>query len=234
MKDEAQAQPDSPPSRRWLKLLFVVVGLAMWYGTQWLIGHRPSVGDEARIVDLPLQWTEPVNRYLNQHKAVADALLVSSSFIIDCLGIFLLGWSIFGPSIRPFLGLLILFALRQICQGLIALPAPAGMIWHVDPTLFGIKVPTLLVTYGVANDLFFSGHTAMAVYGAVELGRLGRRWLVAVAVVIAVFQMGVVLVLRAHWTMDVFAGAVTALVAAYLAAQLAPRCDRLLARRGSV
>jgi membrane-associated phospholipid phosphatase len=40
----------------------------------------------------------------------------------------------------------------------------------------------------------------------------------------------VVIVLRAHWTMDVFAGAVAALVAAYLAAQLAPRCDRMLAR----
>jgi membrane-associated phospholipid phosphatase len=234
MNEEEQAQPDSPPSRRWLKLLFVIIGLALWYGTQYLISKRMPTGDQAQIVDLPLQWTEPVNRYLNQHKTAADALLVVSSFLIDCLGIFLLGWSIFGPSIRPFLGLLILFALRQTCQGLIALPAPEGMIWHVGPTLFGVKVPTLLVTYGVANDLFFSGHTAMAVYGAVELGRLGRRWLVAVAVVIAAFQMGVVIVLRAHWTMDVFAGAVTALVAAYLAAQLAPRCDRLLARRGIV
>ena len=26
--------------------------------------------------------------------------------------------------------------------------------------------PSLLVTYGVSNDMFFSGHTAMAVLGA--------------------------------------------------------------------
>ncbi len=230
MKDEGQAQTESQASHRGLKLLFVLVGLALWFGTQWLIGHRPSGGDDAGIVDLPLRWTQPVNRYLNQHVAAADSLLVISSFVIDCLGIFLLGWSVLGPSIRPFLGLLILFALRQVCQGLIALPPPVGMIWR-QPTLFGVEVPSLLVTYGVANDLFFSGHTALAVYGAVELGRLGRRWLVTAAVVIAAFQMGVVIVLRAHWTMDVFAGAVTALVAAYLAAHLAPRCDRLLARR---
>lgn len=230
MKVEASAQSESRVPRRWLKLLLVIIGLAMWYGTQYLIGKRMPAGDEAAIVDLPLRWTEPVNQYLHQHMAATDALLVISSFVIDCLGIFLLGWSVFGPSIRPFLGLLILFGLRQICQGLIALPAPDGMIWR-QPMLFGIEVPSLLVTYDVANDLFFSGHTALAVYGAVELGRLGRRWLVAAAVAIAVFQMAVVLVLRAHWTMDVFAGAVTALVAAYLAAYLAPRCDRVLARQ---
>src|SRR3989442_6441970 len=32
--------------------------------------------------------------------------------------------------------------------------------------------PSLLVTYGTAGDLFFSGHTAIAVYGGVELVRL--------------------------------------------------------------
>jgi membrane-associated phospholipid phosphatase len=37
-----------------------------------------------------------------------------------------------------------------------------------------------------------------------------------------------VLALHAHYTMDVFAGAVAALVAAGLARRLAPGCDRLL------
>ena len=44
------------------------------------------------------------------------------------------------------MGLLILFAMRQICQGLIALPTPDGMIWH-QPELFGWEVPGLLVTW---------------------------------------------------------------------------------------
>ena len=33
--------------------------------------------------------------------------------------------------------------------------------------------PSLLVTYGTASDLFFSGHTAIAVYGALELAHWG-------------------------------------------------------------
>jgi membrane-associated phospholipid phosphatase len=68
------------------------------------------------------------------------------------------------------------------------------------------------------------------VYGAVELGRLGGRGRVALGWVVAVVEIAAVLVLRAHYTMDVFAGAVTALFVAGLAARLAPACDRALAR----
>jgi membrane-associated phospholipid phosphatase len=123
-------------------------------------------------------------------------------------------------------GLFILFALRQICQGLCALPPPETMIWHHP------GFPSLLVTYGVSNDLFFSGHTAIAVLGAVELGRLGKRWLGVLGAVVAILEAATVLILRAHYTMDVFAGAVAALCVAAVAAKLAPGCDRALERLG--
>src|SRR5262249_22314921 len=121
-------------------------------------------------------------------------------------------------------GLIILFGLRQICQALTALPPPRGMIWRHP------GFPTLLVTYGVANDLFFSGHTAMAVYGAIELARLGAPWLIGLAWIIAIFEVFVVLALRAHYTMDVFAGLITALYIAGLAGLLAPACDQALSQ----
>jgi membrane-associated phospholipid phosphatase len=123
---------------------------------------------------------------------------------------------------------MILFGLRQICQALCALPPPEGMIWRSP------GVPSLLVTYGVANDLFFSGHTALAVYGAIELGRWGGPvWAVAGAL-LAVFEAAVVLVLRAHYTMDVFTGVVTAFAAVAAADCLAPGCDAALIRLGTI
>ena len=221
--------PPAAANRWWLRLIFVVLGLTLWHFTQRLIGDRELPGEG--IIDMPLRWTAGINAYLHIHPSAADGLLIVSSLVIDVLAVFLLAWSVFGPSIRPFLGLLILFSLRQICQGLIALPAPDGLIWHaprLPEALGGYLVPSLLVTYPVANDFFFSGHTAMAVYGAVELARFGRRWLKTVAVFAAIFQIAVVIVLRAHWTMDVFAGAVTALYVAHLARCLAPYCDRWL------
>jgi hypothetical protein len=93
-------------------------------------------------------------------------------------------------------------------------------------------VPSLLVTYGTANDLFFSGHTALAVYGSIELGRWGGPAWAVVGVLVAAFEVTAVLVLRAHYTMDVFAGAVTAFAAAVIAAWAAPACDHWLVEVG--
>lgn len=203
------------------RLGLVVVGLAGWFWTQRLIGRRRWPA--GRIGDGLHDWTAPLNRYLGAHAAAANGLLVTTSAIIDALGLFLVVESIFGPSFRPFLGLLILYVLRQVCQGLCALPPPEGMIWRHP------GFPSLLVTYGTATDLFFSGHTAIAVYGCVELVRLGGPVLPALGVAIALVEAATVLVLRAHYTMDVFTAAVAALWAAGLADAAAPACDRALA-----
>jgi len=205
----------------WLRAMLVALGLAAWFWTQSLIGQRAfpekTVGDGLHAL------TAPAHQYLIDHPRVADGLLIISSAFIDLFAIFLLGRAIFGPTLRPFVGLLMLFALRQICQALCALPPPEAMIWR-NPGF-----SSLVVTYGVANDLFFSGHTAIAVLGAIELARLGRRWLGVLGAGIALFEVVTVLTLRAHYTMDVFTGAVTALMVAGIAAKISPWCDRVLA-----
>jgi hypothetical protein len=211
----------------WVRVLFVIVALAAWFATQRLIGQREA--QPGAIYDGLHVLLETPHRYLLDHRAAASGLLIVSSAVIDALGIFLLLRSILGPTVRPFLGLLILFAMRQACQLLCALEPPQGMIWY-DPGF-----PTLLVTYSVATDFFFSGHTGLAVLGAVELARTGtspqgrRRWL-ALGIAIAVFEATTVLVLRAHYTMDVFTGAVVARYASMLAPRISPSCDRLLGK----
>jgi hypothetical protein len=206
----------------WLpRVLLVILSLGGWFWTQALLAKRPfpegRLGD--RIHELTAQW----NRYLGENPRTASALLIATSALIDVLAIFLLTLSIFGPSIRPFIGLLILFALRQMCQGLCALPPPQGMIWRSP------GFPSLLVTYGTASDLFFSGHTAIAVYGCLELAhQFGIVGIVAGAA-IALIEMATVLVLRAHYTLDVFTGAIAALWVWSLAWLLAPSVDRWLA-----
>ncbi|MGI9472194.1 MAG: phosphatase PAP2-related protein [Rubripirellula sp.] len=203
------------------RLVFVVVGLGLWFWTQSLIGAREL--ESGAIGDGVHELLAGANQYLHQHPGAADLLLIVSSAVIDVLGVFLLLRSIFGATLRPFIGLLLVFAMRQACQWLCALEPPNGMIWR-DPGF-----PSLLVTYGVATDFFFSGHTALAVLGAVELGRIGGKGWVALGILIVAFEVTTVLVLRAHYTMDVFAGAVAARYATILAARFAPRCDRWLA-----
>jgi membrane-associated phospholipid phosphatase len=221
-----------PVPSRGLRALIVVLGIAAWFGTQQLIGAKTLQSlDEASPAGIFLTQNDrlltplaPLHAFLLSNPPWADGLLIISSMIINVLAVFLLLHSIFGPSVRPILGLILIFGLRQLLQLLCALPAPEGMIWR-NPGVHGG-----LVTYEVENDLFFSGHTAIAVLGAIELGRLGNRWLVALGIVIAVFEVLTVLVLRAHYTMDVYAGAITAVCMALIADRLAPPCDRALAR----
>ena len=95
--------------------------------------------------------------------------------------------------------------MRQISQALVALPPPPGIIWR-DP-----GVPSLFVTYSVGNDFFFSGHTALAVYGAMQLAALGIPAITVAGIVVAVLQVVAVIALRAHWTVDVVAGLAAAI-----------------------
>lgn len=208
--------------RRGLLLRFLVAGivLALWYWTQSLIGAR--VAPASGIGDGLHNLTAGLNSYFAQNLRAADALLIVSSGLIDCLGFFLLGRWLFGGSVRPFLGLFLLMTLRQLMQAICALPPPPNMIWHYP------GFPSLLVTYHVANDFFFSGHTAIAVFGAIELSRLRRNWLTVLAVLIVIFEVVAVLVLRAHYTMDVFTGIVTAVCVARFSERVSPGIDRLL------
>lgn len=203
-----------------LRLLVTAIALVIWFWTQSLLGARPlpanGIGDGLQML------TAPWNSYLQEHPGAANALLISSSAIIDLLGVFLLARWIFGSTVRPFLALVLVLGLRQIMQALVALPAPENSIWHSP------GVPSLLVTYGVANDYFFSGHTAIAVLGAIELARFRRGWLTAMAVAIVLFEVTAVIVLRAHYTMDVFTGTLAALYIAILAERLSPKIDRML------
>jgi hypothetical protein len=203
-----------------LRLVLTAVVLALWFWTQSMIGARtpPAAG----LGDALHNLTAGLNSYFWQNSAAANALLIVSSAFIDGLGFFLLGRWLFGGSIRPFLGLFLLMALRQLMQAICSLPPPSGMIWHYP------GFPSLLVTYHVANDFFFSGHTAIAVFGAIELSRLHKNWLTVAAVLLVVFEIATVLILRAHYTMDVFTGIVAALWVARLVERVSPRLDQLL------
>jgi membrane-associated phospholipid phosphatase len=196
----------------------VVLGaLMVWFWTQSLIARKPmprtGIGDV--VHDLTAGW----HSYFSKHARAANAALITSSIFIDLSGLLLIGTAIFGATFAPFLAILIVFGLRQICQGLCTLPPPPGIIWR-NPGF-----PAVLVTYDVGNDFFFSGHTALAVLGAIEAAYLGPPWLAVIAGTVAIGEMAIVLILRAHYTLDVVTGALAAFFAAELAGKLSPALD---------
>lgn len=208
-----------------IRIGLILAGIALWYLTQALLAKRvPKVAYEVPLTDGIHHLTRRIHyRYFTNERA-GNRLLIASSLVIDLLGAYLLGSAVLGPSIRPYVGLVLLFSLRQICQMLCPLPAPSGMVWRYP------GVPAILVTYGTANDLFFSGHTAIAVFGAATLSAHHGPWFLALGVAIALFEATTVLILRAHYTMDVFTGIICALWVYTLSGQLAPYVDAMILR----
>ena len=199
---------------------FVVAGIIVWFVTQSLLAKRvPKVAYEVPLTDGLHVLTGRIHHRYGTNEAAGNRLLIISSLVIDLLGAYLLFSAILGASLRPYLGLVTLFALRQICQMLCPLPAPAGMVWRYP------GIPAILVTYGTANDLFFSGHTAIAVYGAATLAGHFGHWGLVLGIAIAFFEALAVIILRAHYTMDVFTGIVCALWVYSLSGNLAPIVD---------
>ena len=203
-----------------LRAAVVAGALVAWFWTQSLIARKsaPKDGIGDVIHDLTARW----HRYFSTNDRAANAALITSSIFIDLFGLSLTGAAIFGPTFAPFLALLIVFGMRQICQGLCTLPPPPGIIWR-NPGF-----PALLVTYDVGNDFFFSGHTALAVLGALQAAYFGPLWLADIAAAIALGEMLIVLVLRAHYTLDVVAGALAAFFAAAVAGRWSPALDAWL------
>jgi hypothetical protein len=74
-----------------IRLVLTIATLAIWFWTQSLIGAR-GLADSG---------IAPLNLYLHNHSAAADALLIVSSAIIDLLGIFLLSMWVFRGDLRP-------------------------------------------------------------------------------------------------------------------------------------
>ncbi|MCB1277705.1 phosphatase PAP2-related protein [Prosthecobacter sp.] len=198
----------------------VILALVAWHWTQALIARKstPRHGLGDLIHDLTTHW----HGWLSQNDRAANRLLIVSSFFIDALALSVIALAVFGGSFAPFIALLILFGMRQLSQAICTLPPPPGMIWRHP------GCPSLLVTYEVGNDFFFSGHTAMAVLGALEIAHVGPLWLGIVVAVIAVGEMTTVLVLRAHYTLDVIAGAAVAFFAYQVAGNISPAVDAWL------
>ena len=205
-----------------VRVAAIAGALVLWFWTQKLISRKAPPASTTGLGDRVHDWTAPWLDWLHARPQAANGLLIVTSALIDLCGLALLVVSVFGSTLRPFLALILLFGCRQICQLLITLPPPPRIIWR-DPGF-----PSLLVTYGVSNDFFFSGHTAIAFLGAIEVAQLGHPLLTAAAFFVAAGQALAVLVLRAHYTMDVVAAVFAAFGCSALATRLAPMVDALL------
>ena len=200
-----------------LRVMILIACFGLFYGMEQFVGSR---GAPDRIDDLMHDLFTPINGALQVNPRLADASMIAITGLADIAGVGLAVCSIFSRSVRPIVGLVALYGMRQTVEVLCELPVPAGMIWHYP------GFPSLLVDYRVVDDFYFSGHTAMVAYATAELAMRRHWWLAALGAGCTLFVAIVLLSLRAHYTMDVFSGVVAALLAVWTGSRVEGYLER--------
>src|SRR4051812_39096056 len=89
------------------RVVAIVIGLGLWYLTQALLAKRekrlaatPRSPEDGPICDRIHDLSARLHRRFFDNPRKANALLISSSLVIDLLGFYLLGSAIFGSTIQ--------------------------------------------------------------------------------------------------------------------------------------
>lgn len=194
----------------------LLLGAYLWFlsHTQTLIGVRPLVES---LVDHSHEFTAWFNDHVNTTLTSEIFFQSLSGFLLDLALLALCVRFITASSHQPRISFALVGIMRQCSQFMVSLPLPKGLNFRHP------GFPTLFVTYNVANDFYFSGHTANCVLFALELSRMtrdayGKYSTMHVAAIVfgwlsSIVQVFLVLGFRSHYIMDV----ITALLAVYFA-----------------
>lgn len=138
-----------------------------------------------------------------------------------------------GKTWRLPLTMAIFYLLRLLIQKTFLMRYPEGYLWE-NPGF-----PSITVPYGKTNDFFFSGHVGGAVIMTIEYFRLMREiptwnWklfmkiMTIVGVITTILQVFLMIFLRGHYSIDMFAGAMAGHYISMLVKGWAPFLDRFV------
>jgi len=81
---------------------------------------------------------------------------------------------------------------------------PEGYLWDYP------GFPSLFVSYLKSNDFFYSGHVGLPVLQICEFYKIKKYNLIPLSAFIVVLEFFTMIVLRGHYTVDLFAGIIIA------------------------
>jgi len=208
-------QPEAP--WYWLALI-MAIGIPIYFITQSFIGSITppdcGIGDKLQL------WTAGINEFLQDHHKTANCLIIAYAAIGDVVVLFLIICSLWQSSIRPMLPLLVFLILRETMQTLISLPVAPGLIWRYP------GFPSLFSHYSINTDFYFSAYVGINLLGNLELERFRINWLSALGLVLLGFEALIDIVLRSHYTPDIYTSIITAFFCYLVTQPLVPPIDR--------
>ncbi len=136
----------------WLALIMAIT-IPIYFVTQSFIGDMPP--PDCGIGDRLQAWTAAINKYLHEHGRLANALIIAYAAIGDIVILFLIIDCLWRSSIGPMLPILFFLVLREVMQGLIALPEASGLILALSRfpfVIFSLQREHRLLFLGLCRD----------------------------------------------------------------------------------
>ncbi|MBX7065638.1 MAG: sphingomyelin synthase family protein [Parachlamydiales bacterium] len=194
-----------PQKPAWpILFLIIAAGILFSLWTEKWIGE--VVPPTCNISDALQHLLTPLNAYVASHQQVGDILIIVYSIFGDAIVLVLIGAAIVRSSVRPVLPLLVFMVLRQTMQMLISFPVDPNLIWH-DPGFY-----SLFLNYHISGDFYFSAYVGINILGALEMHEIFRkRWLTTSIFLIAFFIILIDMILRAHYSTDVYTSIITSI-----------------------
>lgn len=190
--------------------IFLLFGFfCFWQISQYLLSVNTPIQQE--IIDESHKMIAGINIFLQNHTNITRIIIIITSLMIDINVLFVCGNSLWKRKYQPLYIIIAGLTLRQICQFFNRLPVPENMIW------FHPQIPSLLVTYSVSNDFFFSGHTFIAMLVGSEIIKKPRLLAKIYGFMFIIIEITFVIVTNGHYFMDVYAAIATYFMLKYFA-----------------
>ena len=180
-------------NKKWLLFLFIV-GIVAYVGAAW-----PNSTGEG-LQDQLFQWTAPLNHLCHSSEKIGNYFLIVLGILTDVSIFLLLILFIKKPSLRVIIHLVLFYSIRGITIKMCQLPVPEDIFYHYP------NFKTLSVNYGIKDDLFYSGHVGFSVLVLLESIRQRKLILSMMMFIIVISICFLLIVLRIHYTMDIFTG----------------------------
>jgi len=183
--------------------------------------------------DIGYELTFTFNDLLHQNVWLSEGLQALSSFSIDISILYLLYNHLFGifSSTRAALSFFFFLIFRFVAQISATIPCAPGFMWPRGK-LLGYEIPTLVVDYHPANDMFFSGHAGTIVVASIEYYKMAFTKLAAFHLLIMFpFVSILVITFRVHRGIDVIAAVYAAIAACSVAEKCSGIVDGFLKKR---
>ena len=191
------------------RMFVLLLALIVWHLTQTFL--MSDIIAKQKIIDRSHDFVffKTINDFMKEHTEFTRYNFILTSLLIDINVVYICIKYLMGGNRRSIFIFFVGLILRQICQFTNRLPTPNDMIW------FHPGIPSMLVTYYVQNDFFFSGHTYVAFCAGLEIISSKNFWAKFYGILFIVYEIMLIITTNSHYFMDVYGAVATYFMLSY-------------------